>query len=731
MSEADEDVQKFVAGAMVEANPGVVAPQATTRRRAEREEHVPDEIKLGSWHWLQVAADDDEPAREALVCVTRVGSNYARVKTPDGHAWRVHFEDWDLRTRPAPDHRAYVDERLAEQKTKVAGLLEEVRQVTARLGMAPAPGADATGTALATLSGQTDVGEYKTALERAKADELPALFEKIKEEHQVMATWMKADMLPVEAMSGRAKDVLKEIDGRIFNVELYAGLTEQVTQVRKGEPAGAAEKLRVFQNRLYMDEECLLDYRAGGLDFKNIKEFDRWLAKPKNLERILPFPRCMVAMQVRRKTKDRGDDENFAGDLGAFIKFRLEQRDKLTFLYVRNGERLYRMNCELEFGELIFPSRDEFTNEPQVFRKTSSDDDSDRGGVIFITVREHEKRVEERAAAKVEREAWVKAHPFKKWAKEAKVERQQEHEERWAKKEAELRSELKKKASPEALEEKIAQERARFDKSYEHHLESKFSKYDYDRAAPDVPEVGGWEPFDKSSVHYDEALRDVTDRAKQWNRIALIIQGLFDRSDVLHPHPRVEPWHSKGFADAIELIYDGEHVLEYGEPPDFLAYAEGLRGKLGPGSVTIGQERAWLDREQAREAQRRRNDWRLKYHEKSVGRWWRPYHDDDPGPGFFATIGEKDWQPNARRAVFRWERKKRRERVYRGEVPTMLPESVMVAASALFNVSAYTPGDYLQFFRDPRTRADYIRWAPLLLSAEDWHAGKTQKEDDE
>ena len=48
----------------------------------------------------------------------------------------------------------------------------------------------------------------------------------------------------------------------------------------------------------------------------------------------------------------------------------------------------------------------------------------------------------------------------------------------------------------------------------------------------------------------------------------------------------------------------------------------------------------------------------------------------------------------------------------------------------LFNISAYTPDDFKQFFADPRTRANYLAWAPLLLVAEDWHAGKLRPEKD-
>jgi hypothetical protein len=41
----------------------------------------------------------------------------------------------------------------------------------------------------------------------------------------------------------------------------------------------------------------------------------------------------------------------------------------------------------------------------------------------------------------------------------------------------------------------------------------------------------------------------------------------------------------------------------------------------------------------------------------------------------------------------------------------------------LLNVSAYKPGDYKRFFSDPRTRKEYLKWAPLMLAAEDYHAG--------
>lgn len=47
----------------------------------------------------------------------------------------------------------------------------------------------------------------------------------------------------------------------------------------------------------------------------------------------------------------------------------------------------------------------------------------------------------------------------------------------------------------------------------------------------------------------------------------------------------------------------------------------------------------------------------------------------------------------------------------------------------LFCVDAYTPGDYHMFFDDPRTRAEYLKWAPYLLAAEDWHGKRRSAPD--
>lgn len=174
-------------------------------------------------------------------------------------------------------------------------------------------------------------------------------------------------------------------------------------------------------------------------------------------------------------------------------------------------------------------------------------------------------------------------------------------------------------------------------------------------------------------------------------------------------------WDPASFASSIELIYDAT-TLTYGDKPDFEAYRKQLNASLNESSIVTGQEEVWLRVEANKENAKRRRDWRSKDRYSDLTRY-RPY--GNPGPGRVGPMAE--WKAKARKAVFKWTRE-RQGWTYHGD--RNIPVSLIVPADKLFNVSAYTPGDYRQFFEDPRTRQEYFRWAPLLLTAEDYLAGK-------
>jgi hypothetical protein len=217
-------------------------------------------------------------------------------------------------------------------------------------------------------------------------------------------------------------------------------------------------------------------------------------------------------------------------------------------------------------------------------------------------------------------------------------------------------------------------------------------------------------------VYYDDIGAFLNEEIQHYNKIGLLLQGLFDRSPVLHPHPKAKLWTPDGFDAAVKLIYDKDHALHAGPKPDFAAYRKRLNASLKTGSVTVGQQYFWL-----------LDMAKTHRHAPEYANIYQP--TGNPGPGTLARIAK--FGTRSGKATFRWTK----DRSWRSEdawhrqhgwdkEPPGISTSWECHSKILLNVDAYTPGDYKQFFQDPRTRAEYLQWAPLLLAAEDYHAGK-------
>lgn len=658
--------------------PTDIVPIEIDQPRAERFDggfRSPQErVQIGQWYWVKDtvrydgAWTDDEVDEltgvistkklkkgtevKWLGCVMEIGSNFVELHSPhtrNGYSnTRVHFDDFEKTLTFEPDADRIIRDNIQRFQTKVAQLLGQVKEVTSRLGVVPTTQIEDRpheGTsALAVLSEQVDTNAYKKALVTAKEKTLPELFEEVEKANNQLVKWMSAPSMPIKATIGPMKESIGQVEDRIYTIELYAGLTEEAVKVRDGDPAMSGEKLRVMQRRLYMDEECLANYVGGGIDIQSIDKFDEWISQPENRDRILPFPRTLVAFRVRRESKEREDGGNV---WRMFVNIQLRNADKKTFLYVRNGEQVWRIDCDFEFDEMIIPSVQDFDpSQPMMVKMFGSRVDK------MIPKSLYDVMVEER-------------EQHRKWKQE----------------------------NP--------------DKSS---WDSPYRKHDFDY-------LDEYEPFDKSSVYYDEAVEKVQEEIKRYNRIAVIIQGLFDRSLVLHPHPPVRVWDAMGFEQAIELIYDSM-TLTHGEKPDFEAYRATLNLAIDEDSIVTGQEDYWMRKEAEKENRRQENDWRNRERNRSNYTRYRPY--GNPGPGLVSKM--TDWKQRARKAVFRWTREGRWQGGGRPEVTCVIE----VPSSELLNVSAYKPGDYKYFFSDPRTRAEYLQWAPLMLAAEDYHAGKVR-----
>ena len=624
-------------------------------------------LKLGSWVWVKEDKEEDDTGEEDkgwFACIVHIGSNHIKVEGPSrtyssNSNQRIHFNEIDKCITIEKDPDSVIKEHVDDAKYKVRTLLGTARKLLADLGIKDKllEQAPENSTALAVASSTTDINEHKTALIKAEKETLPEIFEKVKSANKTLAHWSGIKILEMEAVVGAVEGKVSEIKGRIRTVQLYAGLTEDVKLVRKGEPAGTIEKLRIMQRRCYMDEESLLDYKLGGMEFKNIGGFDKWLSKKKNFNRIFPFQKCMVAFRVRRHIKEREWDGTFAG---VFWIMDEEEADKYTYLYVRNGDRLYRLVTDLEFGPKLFPGKTEFVLGQKMWGKKFS------GITELITDGEFQELVNYRKEERKKKKAWDKAHPKK---------------EHWH-------------------------------NPHECHSRDLSDEY---------------ESYDPGSVYFDDMDKIMKDQIEDYNLISYIVQGLFDRSEVLHPHPPAQLWSPVGFEERIELIYDVDNALNPSDaPPSWEDYRAACNESLGIGSVTIGQELVWEKREARRENARNNRNWRNT--RESTLKTYSPY--GNPGPGRISAVDH--WMPRVKKAVYRWQRerswssKENIERYSCRKASEYIDDKIKVVPGDLFNISAYKPGDYLQFFKDPRTRAGYLKWANYLLSAEEYHAGNKE-----
>lgn len=661
-------------------NSNMPTPQLRASGELHRETSGPM-LSLGQWvmvsdeekTWNKDRQDYDIAPCEWLGCIMALGSNYVEVAHPQRPDYglsteRIHMDEvWArLRFLTEEEAQSIIFGNIAKYQEQSARLIANVKEITQRLGLKTAGAlpdrSQEPGTALATLSSQQNVDDYKNALVDAKEKTLPNLFEGIKTANSELTRWMTANTLPMRAIAGDMKEHIGEIQDRIFNISLYAGLIESVVKCCDGKPADMDERLHVMQRRCYMDEECLANYRAGGMSFKDIGEFDDWLSRPENRDRILPFPRTIVAMRVRRSAAERDWDGSL---MSAFVNIRLAELDNATFLYVRNGEQIWRLSTEIEFGHMIFPDKAIYDpSEPMMVKMFAGRIDR------MMPLSEYEDQLAEHKQINVAWNTWSLENPRDVW-----------------------------------LASNPNKQRGQWE--YANPYWSQKNEF----------KPNEWKPMDSSNVFFDDAMEKIGEEIKRYNRVATIIQGLFDRSEVLHPHLPVQTWTPEGFERAIKLVYDATQVLHDGDAPDFEAYRQECNASLGVGSIVTGQDIYWMEQEAKKEMARRQKDRRLSGGERDRElKRYQPYGNSGP-----AAVGPVDeWKPRARAGLFRWTRE-RREWPYDAVLC-----SVSVPADALFNVSAYKLGDFKRFYHDFRTRAQYIQWAPLLLAAEDWWSKQGQ-----
>lgn len=336
-------------------------------RPVEKMERPLDMVKVGQFWWVTFEADEEELGKKkthkTLMCVESIGSNHVEftIRTSDRctSGARVHFDDFEKDCEYEPDAIAKLAQKAetiqVEMKKKMAALLEKGKS----LCLITEESAKPAETTSLPVPATADPKVYKGQLVKFEKS-LPTKTKEIEEMADELAVTYRNMALPQIVQMEKLKEALEVVSDKIFTVELYCGLLETVHLIKDGEPAPPDTKLTIRQLMLFMDEETLFDYKTGGMDFKKLEQFDEWVVKPENLNRILPEPKGIVAFRVRREDKYYGSSSSF---LQNWINMLNNIENKKTYLLIRNGEKVYRIATDIDFSPRLIPLKGEIGQE--------------------------------------------------------------------------------------------------------------------------------------------------------------------------------------------------------------------------------------------------------------------------------------------------------------------------------------------------------------------------------
>lgn len=210
---------------------------------------------------------------------------------------------------------------------------------------------------------------------------------------QYMQMIMQEKRWALQEITNKMMKEVKKLTRIIWTIELYMGLKENILLVQEGIPAPEEEPIHLLQERLYMDEE-VGDPTNDGLDFTNIEDFDKWMLEwsdyygHENYHLLLPFPKCVRIMRVRREGKDYSDNP--------WVNSAMNEGNFETYIIIRNGTTIYSIITDMKFGHKLFPGE---TDLMDLYKRLKSDLE----GQTKSSRERNEKKNEEKMEEEIQR----------------------------------------------------------------------------------------------------------------------------------------------------------------------------------------------------------------------------------------------------------------------------------------------------------------------------------------
>lgn len=185
--------------------------------------------------------------------------------------------------------------------------------------------------------------------------------QKIAERTQALVPFFQEKANAALASTESVMRYATELQKGVQSLNLYTGEGVEVRQLVEGKSAPSTEKLTIYRDRLYMDEEYVINLDGepvqNGADHEDFDDFVEALKTDGKLrDRVLPYPRMVVLMRYRRTGR-----EYFSGNTiaDALANAEYNKPNRKTFLLIRDGDNLWQVWSELTTQEIpaLYPTK--------------------------------------------------------------------------------------------------------------------------------------------------------------------------------------------------------------------------------------------------------------------------------------------------------------------------------------------------------------------------------------
>jgi hypothetical protein len=208
------------------------------------------------------------------------------------------------------------------------------------------------------ISAQDDLNKKQVAI-KAAAESLQLATKDMQAKSSKLSIYYQERADAALAAVKPVIDVVNRLSEQIDTMGLYVGTDIQADLLVDGESAPTNENLHLFQRKLFMDEEMLINLLDGGADYSDIDNFKDMLSTNKSLvDRIFGARRSVVVMAYRRNPKERPAGKSIADFFQLIAK---EDADKEVFLLIRDGGKIWQVFLPnfLTSLERMFPTPDD------------------------------------------------------------------------------------------------------------------------------------------------------------------------------------------------------------------------------------------------------------------------------------------------------------------------------------------------------------------------------------